>query len=114
MPASRAAVSPSKAHRTRSVAEPRRSARQPRPEQLQPEPQAQQAQPEQTTSPSPWLTATEAAAYLRVSPRTLRTWQAEGQVPVVRLPGRLVRFHRDDLDEWARGLADKGRKGGRR
>jgi len=52
---------------------------------------------------SPWLTAKEAAEYLRVDPRTLRQWCREGRVPFSRSDDRhngRLRFHRGRLDEW--------------
>ncbi len=48
-----------------------------------------------------WLTAAEAAAYLRVSPRTLLAWARAGDVKGYPLHGtkRCVwRFRREDLD----------------
>ncbi|MHB1720521.1 MAG: helix-turn-helix transcriptional regulator [Acidimicrobiales bacterium] len=63
---------------------------------------------------SPWLTAPEIAAHLGVSLRTISTWTAEGQIPCVRLPGRIVRFDREAVDAWARGLATHSGTGARR
>jgi excisionase family DNA binding protein len=48
---------------------------------------------------TPWMTPLEAAAYLRVSLGTLRNWTSARYVPFVRR-GRVVRYRRDDLDEW--------------
>jgi len=48
-----------------------------------------------------WLTAREAAAYLRVKPRTIVAWAKQGKVPGHRLSGsqRITwRFRREDLD----------------
>jgi excisionase family DNA binding protein len=48
-----------------------------------------------------WLTATEAAQYLKVKPRTLLLWARQGKVPAHRLSGvrRAVwRFLKDELD----------------
>lgn len=45
------------------------------------------------------LTLDEAAAYLRVHPRTLRTKASEGEVPGAKI-GRVWRFHRDQLERW--------------
>jgi excisionase family DNA binding protein len=48
-----------------------------------------------------WLTANEAAAYLKVKPRTLLQWVREMKVPAHRLSGthRCVwRFLRPELD----------------
>ena len=47
-----------------------------------------------------------AAAYLRVSERTLERWTMERRIPFIRLPRRGswsgVRFLRSDLDAWLR------------
>lgn len=55
------------------------------------------------SSPQPrWLTAAEAAAYLRVAPRTLVRWARRGLVPAHRLSGArrsTWRFRRDELDD---------------
>ena len=48
-----------------------------------------------------WLTAREAAAYLKVKPRTLVRWARSGRVPAHRLSGtgRITwRFLRSELD----------------
>lgn len=48
-----------------------------------------------------WLTANEAAAYLRVRPRTILAWAKRGAIPAHRLSGlRRVtwRFLRAELD----------------
>jgi excisionase family DNA binding protein len=50
---------------------------------------------------SEWLTATEAAQYLKVKPRSLLLWVREGKVPAYALSGterRVWRFRREDLD----------------
>lgn len=48
-----------------------------------------------------WLTAKEAAQYLKVKPRTLLQWARERKVPSHRLSGverRVWRFLRTELD----------------
>ena len=48
-----------------------------------------------------WITAAEAAVYLRVSPRTLLAWVRAGHVKGYPLHGvkrRVWRFRREDLD----------------
>ena len=48
-----------------------------------------------------WLTAKEAAAYLKVKPRTLLQWARESKVPSHRLSGEercVWRFLRPELD----------------
>lgn len=50
---------------------------------------------------SEWLTAREAAAYLKVAHRTLVRWARSGQIPAHRLSGtgRITwRFLRSELD----------------
>jgi excisionase family DNA binding protein len=47
------------------------------------------------------MTATEAAEYLRVKPRSLLLWVREGKVPAYALSGtkrRVWRFRKEDLD----------------
>ena len=43
--------------------------------------------------------AQEAAAYLRIHPRTLTRMARRHEVPSIQI-GRLWRFRRSDLDEW--------------
>jgi excisionase family DNA binding protein len=43
------------------------------------------------------LTAPEAAAYLRVTRKTLRRWENSGLLTPVRI-GRNIRYRRDDVD----------------
>ncbi len=50
---------------------------------------------------SDWLTSTEAAAYLKVKPRSLLLWVRQGHVPAYALSGtkrRVWRFLKADLD----------------
>jgi excisionase family DNA binding protein len=50
---------------------------------------------------SEWLTAREAAAYLKIAPRTLVKWAKTGRIPAHRLSGtgRITwRFLRSELD----------------
>ncbi len=50
---------------------------------------------------SAWLTATEAAAYLKVKPRSLLLWVRQGKVQAYALSGtkrRVWRFRKEDLD----------------
>jgi excisionase family DNA binding protein len=54
-----------------------------------------------TLSQSDWLTASEAAEYLRVKPRTLLLWVRQQKVQAYALSGtkrRVWRFQRQDLD----------------
>jgi len=45
------------------------------------------------------LTLEEAAAYLRVHPRTLRLRASEGVIPGAKI-GRVWRFHKRQLERW--------------
>lgn len=56
----------------------------------------------------PWLTPSEAAAYLRVALGTLRNWTSLRYVPHAK-KGRVVRYHRGQLDRWLAGGARRGR-----
>ncbi|MCC5957697.1 MAG: helix-turn-helix domain-containing protein [Natronohydrobacter sp.] len=49
---------------------------------------------------SPWMTTEQAAAYLSVSPGTMRNWRTAGAGPRYRTVGRIVRYHREDLDAF--------------
>jgi excisionase family DNA binding protein len=54
-----------------------------------------------TLPQSDWLTASEAAAYLRVKPRTLLLWVRQGKLQAYALSGtkrRIWRFRKEDLD----------------
>ena len=43
------------------------------------------------------LTTREAADLLRVSPRSLQRWRAQGLLPAVSLGAQIVRFRREDV-----------------
>jgi excisionase family DNA binding protein len=50
---------------------------------------------------SDWLTASEAADYLKVKPRSLLLWVRQGKVQAYALSGtkrRIWRFRKEDLD----------------
>ena len=58
---------------------------------------------------SPWLTLREAADYLRVSQRTMRTLVVREQVTAYRInPRGALRFKADDLDEALEPTARPG------
>lgn len=65
-----------------------------------------------TAPPVAYLTETEAAGYLRVSPNTLRGWRVSGRGPRYRdhaagtssKAGRVV-YALADLDKWSEGRA---------
>lgn len=51
---------------------------------------------------SSYFTTREAAAYLKVSPHTIKEWRREGRfVDAYKLGGKLIRYRREDLDAWA-------------
>ncbi|MEQ1696748.1 MAG: helix-turn-helix domain-containing protein [Hyphomicrobiaceae bacterium] len=50
---------------------------------------------------SPYLTLNEAAAFLRLAPRTLDNMRQRGTGPLYNKHGGRVRYHRDDLIDWA-------------
>lgn len=54
---------------------------------------------QRTTSPEPeYLTPAEAAARLRISPRTLWRYQSDGRITPVTLPSGHRRFRRADIE----------------
>jgi excisionase family DNA binding protein len=63
---------------------------------------AEKTESKVTAAPtSEWLTATEAAAYLKVKPRSLLLWVRQGKVQAYALTGtqrRVWRFRKEDLD----------------
>lgn len=56
----------------------------------------------QSNSTTPWLTRSEAAEYLRVKPQTLASLACRCLGPRYYKAGKLTRYLRDDLDDWAR------------
>jgi excisionase family DNA binding protein len=62
-----------------------------------------------TLSQSDWLTSTEAAAYVKVAPRTIVRWARNGLMPAHRLSGigRITwRFLRSELDAKLKGSSE--------
>jgi len=57
---------------------------------------------------TPLLTDREVAELLVVKPDTVGRWAAAGQLPSVRLGGRLMRFRPDDVERWIEGQALRG------
>ena len=57
---------------------------------------------------SPWLTVHEVAWYLSVSAGTVRNWVSQRYIPFARR-GRVVRFHREKIDQWLAAGSCKGR-----
>jgi hypothetical protein len=63
---------------------------------------------QKTEIETPWMTTSEAAAYLRRSPLTLANWRREKAGPPWHQPGGEhgnIIYHRDELDAWQRGRA---------
>jgi excisionase family DNA binding protein len=52
------------------------------------------------------LNVGQAAAYLGVSPASLRSWSNQGLVPVYRTPGGQRRFSTTDLDGFIRSMRE--------
>ena len=57
-----------------------------------------------STADAEVLTLEEAAAYLRLHPRTLRIKATEGLIPGAKI-GRLWRFHKQQLEQWIQDAA---------
>ena len=51
---------------------------------------------------SDWLTANEAAAYLKISQEALRSKVRRGEIPYHRTSARMIRFSRVELDAWVK------------
>jgi excisionase family DNA binding protein len=62
--------------------------------------------------PSPWLTPKLAAIYLGIALGTLRNWTSTRFVPHAKR-GRVVRYHRDQLDRWLESGAQSTKVGPR-
>ncbi len=59
--------------------------------------------------PSDLLTTEEAAAVLRLSPRTLRRWRDDGdEGPAYARLGRRILYRRRDLDDYVRQCLQSG------
>lgn len=58
-----------------------------------------------------WLTADEAARWLRVSRSKLYQMASAHEIPHARLPGRGVRFNRESLEQWLKSLERGGNSG---
>jgi excisionase family DNA binding protein len=64
-----------------------------------------------TTNQTSWLTANEAASYLRIEPRTLLSWARAGKVKGFTLSGtqrHVWRFKQIDLDAMLTGPSVAG------
>ncbi len=50
------------------------------------------------------------AAYFDASERLIRQWRSAGKIPpTVKLPGRLTRTRRQDIDGWIAALPAEGK-----
>ena len=60
---------------------------------------------------SPFLSTDQAAAYLKISPKSLKRLRRAGKGPAFRRHCRFVQYHIDDLDDWSRdsGAPESGR-----
>ena len=58
---------------------------------------------------SPWMTTAEVSEYLSVSAGTVRNWVSQRTIPFARR-GRVVRFHKDRIDQWLFAGACRGRR----
>lgn len=61
---------------------------------------ASRAKDRQSSAPGPLLTFDAVARHCSVSVWTVRAWVDAGKLPVVRLPGRLVRVRPDALERF--------------
>ena len=59
-----------------------------------------------------YLTIKDLAGELQVKPSTLYAWVAEGKIPCIKLH-RLIRFRRDQIEEWVQGLRKPGPRAAR-
>lgn len=50
---------------------------------------------------SPYLSAVEAAIYLRISERALENYRMTGEGPAYRKHGGKIVYHIDDLNRWS-------------
>jgi hypothetical protein len=64
-----------------------------------------------TRKPSPFFTVKEAAAFLRLRPRTLDNMRWRGTGPKFRKHGGRIVYHIDDLVEWSRGNTRRSASG---
>jgi hypothetical protein len=51
---------------------------------------------------SPFLTTDQAAAYLKISAKSLKRLRRDGKGPAFRRHTRMIQYHIDDLDSWSR------------
>ena len=50
-----------------------------------------------------WMTETEAARYVGLSPATLRRLRSAGTGPKFGKPAKIALYRREDLDAWVKG-----------
>lgn len=59
---------------------------------------------------SPFLTTDQAAAYLKISSKSLKRLRRDGKGPPFRRHCRFVQYHIDDLDQWSRESGARERR----
>jgi excisionase family DNA binding protein len=64
---------------------------------------ARTAQRLEVMVPDEWMTAEEAAAYLKRTPKAFEKIVAQGEIPKHYLTERGILFSRKELDEWLMG-----------
>jgi excisionase family DNA binding protein len=69
---------------------------------------AKYAVTDEDTSQSPWMTPEQTAIYLSIAIGTLRNWTSQRYIPFARR-GRVVRYHRREVDKWLARGSCKGR-----
>jgi len=52
------------------------------------------------TDDDPWLTSSQMAAMLDISPSTVRLWRSKHYGPPCRAIGRLFKYRRSDVEAW--------------
>lgn len=72
-------------------------------------PDAQQRHTDVYRHPTQWLTAAQAAVYLKLALGTIRNLTSERRIPFAKRGG-IVRYNRASLDAWLESGACRGRK----
>jgi hypothetical protein len=50
--------------------------------------------------PGDLMDEAQVAAYLLITPRTLRLWRRTRGIPHIRITSRVIRYRRSDIDAW--------------
>ena len=56
------------------------------------------------------LTAEQVATILNVTKNTVYQWVVRREIPFVKLPGRLTRFSKLELEQWMKARTASGKK----